>query len=235
MTMPRMHVVTLEAFRDESTGELGLGIVGMPRDETTNAAGEGLLIAHDLIEHVNGAERIGSIDDELEALGAIWYVRGQHGELNRTGAGSRYSIEKNIASDVVRMFRDHLLGSQWVDYANLNRTRPCDADEALLCVLEHAERDYIGEFNDDAEERRQARDAWPKYRRLALHRMRTGYRKARRKWEPRGRYAANSQFWAIAEAVDKHAKHVEIEGQRYTLRWGYGEAYCEETYDEEDY
>lgn len=228
--MPRMKTVILEAFRDESTGELGLGLLHMPRDQNTNAANDGVLIAHDIIEHVNGPERIGSIDDELEALGAVWYVRGQYGELRRDGIGSRYSVEENIASDVVRMFRDHISG-QDVSYEPL-RTRPVTHDYDLRCILDYADASYLSEFSEDEYE--EARARWPSYRAVCLHRMRMGYSKARRKWEQRGRYAAHSQFWSIAEAVDRAARHPEFEGMRYKLRFGNGEAYCEEDY-EEDY
>jgi hypothetical protein len=229
--MPRMKTVILEAFRDENTGELGLGVVGMPRDQNTNAANDGLLIAHDLIEHVNGPEQIGSIDDELEALGAVWYVRGQHGELRRDGIGSCCSVEENLASDVVRMFRDHISGNQHVSYAPL-RTRPVTHDYDLRCVLDYADASYLSDFNDWEYE--EARRRWGPYRAVALHRMRMGYRKARRKWERKGHFAANAQFWAIAEATDRAAKHPEFEGMRYKLSFGNGEAYCEEDY-EEDY
>lgn len=229
--MPRMKTVILEAFRDESTGELGLGVLGMPRDQNTNAANDGVLIAHDLIEHVNGPEQIGSIDDELEALGAVWYVRGQYGELRRDGIGSRYTVEENIASDVIRMFSDHVRGGQHVSYAPL-RTRPVTHDYDLRCILAYADAAYLSEFNEDEHE--EARARWPGYRAVCLHRMRMGYRKARRKWEKRGCYAANAQFWAIAEAVDHAAKHPEFEGMRYKLRYGNERAYCEEDY-EEDY
>lgn len=144
-----MKTVTLIAFRDESTGELGLGVKGMPKDETTNAAQDGLTIAHDLIEHVNGPQCIGTIDDELEALGAIWYVRGQHGELRRDNIGSRYTIEENLASDVTWMFRDHVAGDQYVFYGSRTRSRPCIVDDTFEEILGHADRTYAGEFNDD--------------------------------------------------------------------------------------
>lgn len=228
-----MKTVTLEAFRDEQTGELGLGIVGVSRGDQTNAASSGDLLAHDLIEHVNGLARIGSIDDELEALGAIWYVRGQHGELNRDGRGSMHSVESNIASDVTRMFVD------WQNGADLlinctPRTCKCDADEALQEILAHADRTWRGEFSDnDAEEiYRRPRD-WQRYRRHALALMRIGYRKAYRKWERLGSYAANSQYWAIAEACDREAKSPEFEGARYTLRYGNGEAFLEQDYGDD--
>lgn len=223
-----MRTIVLESFRDESTGTLGLSISGMPRDWNTNAAYDGLLIAHDLIEHVNGPERIGSIDDELEALGAIWYVRGQHSDLRRPYT-SHYSAEENISSDIVRMYRDHIAGGASVEYIGL-RTKPCAADEALSAIIEYAARDYAGEFSED--ELDSAHEGWEAFAGLCLHRMRTGYRKAHKKWERKGRYAANSQFWAIADAVDPYTKSVEFEGMRYKLSFGNGEAFCDELYDE---
>jgi hypothetical protein len=231
--MPKFNV-TLVARRDEETGVVGLVIEGLrPTDGEVNSASEGLLIAHDLIEHVNGIERIGSIDDELEALGAIWYVRGQHSDLSRNGVGSAYSAEENIASDVTRMFRDHFYGA-YVEYVGL-RTKASDADEGLQEIMRHAERSYLSEFDDS--ERTEARAKWAEYAALCMHRMRTGYRKARAKWERYGRFAANNAFWEIAEAVEPHAKHCD-EGQTFKLTYnsnaqGRDRAQCVEVYEEE--
>lgn len=222
------RTVVLEAFKDESTGEIGLGVVGMPRDETINAVTDGLGIAHDLLEHVNGPEHIGTIDDELEALGALWYVRGQHGQLRRDGVGSFYSIEENIASDVTRMFRDHIDGGAHINF-NLPRTRPCDADEALDTVLDCSAEQYLSEISDEAKD--EAVKVWPQYRALCLARMRTGFRKVSRKWACKGRLAANHQFWAIAEAVSPYARRPEFEGQQFQLTYGGGAASCEEIYE----
>jgi len=226
-----MKTVVLTSFRDESTGELGFGVEGMPRDETTNAANDGLQIAHDLIEHVSGAQYIGTIDDELEALGAIWYVRGQHGELRRDGTGNRFSIEENIASDITRMFR--IDGDQYVSFQS-RKTHAVVADSYLQTILDYADKSYLGEFDDEGREA--ARQEWPKYRAHALNRMRVGYSKARRKYERRGHYYANNLFWAIEEAVRPYAKRVEFEGQQvklqYGLRDGEAVAFCEEIYDE---
>lgn len=226
-----MRTVILEAFEDDETGILGLGIVGVPRTGGTNAATEGLLIAHDLIEHVNGLTAIGSIDDELEALGGIWYVRGSHGELNRNGTGSYYSIEENIASDVVRMFRDHVDGGQYVDYSKRRVSQPVSADDYLQTILECADKTYLSEFNSDPDERVQAREAWPAYRKVALARMRRGYAKARRRYEKRGRFAANNLFWHIAEAVEPHCKP-DYAGQRFKLSYNKNGCRCEEIYED---
>lgn len=225
-----MKSVKLEAFKDENTGEIGLGLLRMARNENTNAAMEGLLIAHDLIEHVNGAAAIGGIDDELEALGGIWYTRGQHSDLTRNGAGSHYTIAENIASDITRMFRDHIDGAQYVTL-DIGHSRPCFLDDQLQQTLRDADASYMGEIDDEGRER--ARLVWPAYRAAALFRMRLGVRKSRKRWEGRdgSRFAANSQFWAIAEAIDSATKHTDMyEGARFVLRYGDGEATCEETY-----
>lgn len=223
-----MKTIRLISFTDEQTGEIGLGLKGVPRHEQLNAAMDGLTIAHDLIEHVNGPEQIGTIDDELEALGAIWYVRGQWGELRRDGLGWRYSVEENIASDVTRMFRDHIDGAQHVSY-NVKPGRKCEADDSLEDILVYADKDWRAEMNDaDA-----AASQWLAYRAVCLARMRIGYRKAKRKWEKFGRWAAYKQFWAITEAVDRIVKSIETEGQEFTLRYGSGDATCEDYYGED--
>lgn len=43
--------------------------------DRTDGSTSGMLIAHDILEHVNGPEAIGSIEDELEALGAVAFTR----------------------------------------------------------------------------------------------------------------------------------------------------------------
>jgi len=224
-----VKTVILEAFVDESTGMLGLGAVGMPRTEATNAATDGVVIAHDLLEHVNGVERIGSIDDELEALGAVWYVRGQFGELRRDGIGSYYSTHENIAADVVHMFREHVECSAYVDL-RAPRTRACAADDDFAEVLACADKTWKSEVWDQDS----AAPVWPAYRSVALARMRIGWRKARRKY--RCAMAANELFWRVAEAVAPYAKHVEYEGQQFALVFGFrggrATASCFEHFDD---
>jgi hypothetical protein len=220
-------IASLEAATDEETGVLGLRVVGTRTDTQVNSASEGLLIAHDLIEHVNGLEAIGTIDDELEALGAIWYTRGRHNDISRNRQYSQRAPEVDIASDVVRMFREYVYGAS----CDVRRryTRPCEVDDSLRDILAECKnwRDEI--YTADLP---RARGLWRSYSSAAMHRMRTGYRKAFKRWEHLGRFAANSAFWDIAEAVQPHCKP-EFEGQRFSLRWTRDDgASCEETYDE---
>ncbi len=236
-----MKTLILEAARDSETGTMGLVLAGQRNDGSTNTAAEGLLIAHDLIEHQNGSDAIGSIDDELEALGAIWYVRGQHGELQRAMANepqrpaSFYTIEQNIAADITRMFRDCTEGGAHLDWSGVRALHAVLDDDHLQAILDAADDSWRGEFQgpDYAAQHKQQ---WLEYRDIALYRMRRGYTKARRRWEARyGRFGANNVFWAIAEAVHPHAKHCEYEGQQFILRYSCkaATATCEEHYPED--
>jgi len=228
-----MKTVTLQAFTDESTGVLGLGVKGMSRDETTNASTDGLGIAHDLIEHVNGVREIGGITDELEALGAIWFVRGQYNDIRRDRVGSMYTVHQNLASDIVRMFRDFFYGA-YVDLKPV-RTYSCVADDDFRQILEHAMEDARKEIDDD-EDSAEVKEKERAYMAACLPRLRIGYRKAKRKYK-RGT-AANNLFWEIAEAVDPVARRIEFEGQEFKLTYGYdrdGNSYARVSEAWEDY
>lgn len=215
-----MRRVMLEVFEDDNTGELGFGLLDMPRHEQTNAATEGALVAHDLIEHVNGPALIGTIDDELEALGAIWYVRGQHNEMFRAATRSNYTVYENIGSDIARMFRDYIEGGQHVDYSPI-RARRTRADDALLNIVAAGTKMWRGEFGtfDSDESESEIAQQFPGFADIAFKRMQIGCAKARSKWERHGPYAACETFYAIADAVNPVLKQIEIAGQRALLRY----------------
>lgn len=233
-----MKTVTLQAFTDRN-GSLGLGVRGMPRNEDTDAAIEGATVAHDLIEHVNGVQHIGSIDDELEALGALWYVRGQHGQLFRNRS-SHFSPAENIAGDVVRMFADFYNGA-YVNTSNVPRTRACEADASLRDILAIAIDGMAGEvrdsYRDTLNTENEIADKQASFLAVCIARMRIGYRKARAMYEKRGRFAANNLYWEIAEAVEPFLRGL-YEGAEFTLTYGFGSdgavARCSEAYDDYD-
>lgn len=229
----RAYSVLLTVRNDDDFGGLGLCLPGMDR-EGVNPSQDGLTVAHDLLEHQNGAHEIGGIDDELEALGAIWYVRGQFNDLRRDNVGSAFSVHENIAGDITRMFRDFFYGTH-VDTAPgriaMSRALP-DADDDLreiirIAVAKGAE-DIDERDHTDAEIRAKLRE----YIRVCLPRMRAGYRKARRQY--RSAALANSVFWLVADAIDKAIgtakrtyqqpqNHLE-EGQEYQLDYWFNTA-----------
>jgi hypothetical protein len=219
--------VELEAFRDEPTGELGLKLRKAVAHEEMYAATDGRLMAHDILEHQNGAEEIGDIGDELEALGAIWWIRGQHGDLNRDGSGSMYSIEENIASDVSQMCVKAMQSGEMVSEPRTARVRDDVHEEAIQEIARlgikgaREEWKYSGDAPFDEE------DA-ATFRRAAVARMRVGLRKARRRFPDSS--AACELFHHMAEKVGRVIKHGGawgelIEGARFVLR--YDVARCE--------
>ena len=212
------HTVKLVSFIDENTGELGLGLKDMPRNEETNTAIDGMLIAHDIIEHVNGAKHIGSIDDELEAMGALWYTRGQWGDLRRDGRGSMYTPAQSVASDITRMFTDYFFGAT---LAPAPVTKACEMDDEFNEIIKIATSQYKAELDGE-----NCTYETLEYNKVALSRMRMGYRKAKRKYEKHGRFAANNLFWTIAECMNVQFKHIHTEGQEFKLSYGFNENRC---------
>ncbi len=232
----KTRTVIVKSFVDQMTGELGYALAGMQLTSEMVNASMGMGIAHDLLEHINGPSEIGGINDEMEALGALWYVRGQFGRLNSKGYGSMYTPEQNLASDVVRMFRDHVDGDQHVSYDS-PRTRALNdgsAENSLLEVMDEADNDYIKEFEPEC--RPEAHGAWPAYRAECLNRMRIGWRKAARKYPIAGE--VNDLFWEVERVIDKAGKP-DGAGWEYALTYGITgsgpRVYFEENYDREDY
>lgn len=221
----RMKHVILTARVDDETGELGLVADGLAVEGMPSVATEGLQIAHDLIEHQNGIAAIGGIDDELEALGALWYVRGQFGSLRRDGRGSAYTVHQNIAADVANMFTDSLNGSY---VAPALRTRIHGDDDDFRKILKEAREIIESEAKYDDRVTRRNTD---EFLRAACSRLRIGYRKAARRFG--SAIAAHDLFWRIADAVQPYARNCEIEGQQFLLSYNGERAYCEEFYGEE--
>lgn len=222
-----MKTVILKCVEDNGSGELGLIVDGMKQlANDFMAANDGILIAHDLIEHPNGIQAIGSIDDELEALGACYWVRGQWGYLRKD---SYSTPEEGLAYDVSNL---GLIFARGIDFRNpVPRTRPGDWDEALESIitegikLSHDELEYY----DDVSALEKARLAI--YAGQAIHFMRKGIIKAKKRFDGDA-MRANRIFWDIARAVDPYAKHCDIEGQQFKLTYSKNGAFCEEHYEE---
>lgn len=220
-----MKRVILECVKD-GAGTLGLIAQGMKvmADEPM-ASNDGALIAHDLIEHINGLKAIGSIDDELEALGAVWFVRGQFGELRRRQFAYR-DVCESIGYDVMNL---GMIYMRKVGFRNpAPDTRAGHEETTFQEILRHGKDTLIRELecNDDEIDH----DRMAEYFDDAIHYIRTGYRKARKKYGEG--YAINNVFWNIADAVDPHAKSCEFEGQLFELTYDQNSARCEEHYPE---
>lgn len=206
-----MRHINLETWTD-TNGTLGLIIAGMPKTDEIYADHTGRLIAHDLLEHQNGVSQIGCPRDELQALGGVWNVRGRWGH---DIGGRLYTPAQALATDVLQVAID---AYSWEPHQLT--TRPHDYDDDFREILDHARPMIIAELPD-----------FPvtAYLEEALHHLRTGFRKAERRYR-RHRFEGLNLFTAVQRAIEPHAKHIQFEGQRFRLSYGDGEARCEEVY-----
>ncbi len=212
-----MAAVELRVRKDE-LGNTGLTLGPSRSKEIMVDGGDGILLAHDLIEHQNGPAAIGTIIDELQALGAIMYVRGWSGMLGRF-PHIRYTPEEQIAGELPRLF-DYVQWGAKPDFT-VPVTQVCDADDSFNVIMERASRDYTRHTDslDTQEWLKLLRD----FKNLVMPYMRIGYRKAHRRF--RTRVQAHRQFWSIADAIHTLCEREELfEGQRFSLTWGKGVA-----------
>jgi hypothetical protein len=196
----------------------------MPQVDLTGSG-----IAHDLLEHQNGLGKIGTIVDELEALGALLFVRGIFGQLNRKPMYR--SVEESLGmGDLSTMFER--IGCRVEDMpTTVPVTRACDMDDSIAACIGHFSPQAALDQTDDEEQQRWIRAQVGHYKKLCLAHMRIGYRKVRRRWG-NDNYKANRQFWAIADVVLSFAKSVEYEGRQFVLSYGNGEAFMREIEDD---
>jgi hypothetical protein len=221
-----MRYVTLEAVTDEYDNKPGFKIKGTPSFDGFMADRTGEMIAHDIVEHQNGLDPMGAVWDELEALGGIWHCRGRWGDIGRE---SIHSAETNVASDITRMF------VEWDGYNGPHsmRTQAHDYDESFREIIAIARHDIPREYDNYGDGTGEHLANLDAYLDLALHRMRTGYRKAQRRFDER--FGSNNQYRAIKEAVEKACRHIDYEGQQFRLAYGAGEATVNEIYESDDY
>lgn len=228
--------VVLVSELDEETGNVGLIIEGSGAiGGELNSASNGTLIAHDIIEHVNGPKEIGRIDDELEALGAVWFTRGQYGDLTRDIRRNYYSVEENVASDIARMFNAYWNGDSTLRDPPKRSERCDDIDYHITGALAFAEKEFKAEFfggsyrSDDEAEigLRETRRAWRNYKVTVRKYMRIGYNKAKARWTHGTQ--ANKAFWSIADVCDPICSEVardRVQGRRFELTWTAKTNYC---------
>jgi len=223
--MQNENILTVR--EDTGTGAIGFALDGVNPDLEISVASEGLLVAHDLIEHQNGLQAIGPIDDEMQALGGVWFVRGCMGELRRDGVGARYSIEENLASDFSRMVVDHCYSSESLVVPFVPELDDEETESAFAEIIRIAKAEAESELDDES--KLENADAIAEFWGACLPNLRAGYIKARDRFGDV--YEANAQFWAIVEAVEPYLKNVGYEGQQIKLTWGDGRAVCEEHFE----
>ena len=197
-----MKTEILLVATDHMTGLLGLCFESLVINEDLYMVSpDPIQIAHDYCEHVNGIDQIGSIHDELEALGGIMFVRGYNEILRRDNVGIFYNFDQNIAADIVRMYGEREI----TDFT------PCDKSDWAKAdgIIYEARKGIIEEYWSSGIDYREYRayiDSCAAY-------MEQGYNKAEQRYP--SRMVANDLFWAMFEAVE--TIECDYEGQRFEL------------------
>ena len=201
--------------RCQETGELGLIPQGVNSDGIF-AATDGTLVAHDLVEH-NGLDTLYGIGNELEALGAMWWVRGSLNDLRRDNIGSRYTPAEHIAADISEMATKIALCGRGFDLA-IPRTYSCCYDADFLDIISLGRATYqreVEHYNQGEIDR----DAVAHYFKYCLDFMRSGHRKAKARYAKLNQTQANTLFWNVAKAIDSVIKYMDYEGQKVVLKY----------------
>jgi len=236
---PKIFSHIFVVMEDPEKGEEGLVSVAQRRagnshDGDVTVMSDALGVTHDLVEHVNGLSQIGTVHDELEALGAIWVTRGVHADLRRDGIGRTQSPENYLSSDVSRMYR------YWLDeYFEFEDQPESDHDESFEEVLRLARTDilyYIEDGGDEADT-----ESIDEYLAHCLNGMRLGAAKQEERFPDQ--FDANNFFWEVVEEItgifqcDYYSQGIEyvIESDGERVSW-YNKTLQDEYeyYDEEE-
>lgn len=206
-----MKTVRLETRTDGCTGELGLCLASLPYfdDAPSVDSGDGRIIAHDCLEHIAGAETIGSQHNEHKALGVTLF--------GRCHLGYRVTHE-DLAADLSREYIDWLQQDHgYIEKAGLEEVRLSqDIFEEDLREIKRAAKESIkGElqYYDDLSDSKATRNEWLRY---ACRAMIVGIREARKAYIDSNQLV--STYMAIEEAISKQG-YMDYEGQQFELTY----------------
>lgn len=218
-----MRYIRLLAVTDEyNSTEPGLALKGADRSyEGFMADRLGGLVAHDIVEHQNGAKNIGSVDDELEASGGVWHARGRWGDI-----GSHHNTpHNNCAADISNMFREQAFWTMPTNGTRLHEELEDDLEEILV----EAKRQIKAEAYEPED-----LVGMDGFLEASRRRFRIGYRKATRRFGPD--YVSNQMYRNIRRALETTVKQIDYEGQEFILAYDRSEAKCNEVeYNNEYY
>ena len=91
-----------------------------------HAVSNTFMAAHDILEHQNGPALIGSIEDELEAFGAVWLLRGASGKIYREMPSTDEEVFVYYYRNMSYLYREYdnnyktnkrkeMIGYDWLD------------------------------------------------------------------------------------------------------------------------
>lgn len=220
-----MKWLTLRVSTDLDMGDQGFEIEGMHQFHDKFVGSTGIIVAHDIVEHVNGLGAIGTIGDELMALGGIWRCRGRWGDIARGTVGSALSGEQYVAGEIPMLYHRFREGTPirrkipTFSAFQPGMTGAIAEDLAVFeGILETAKPMVRGNWDDDWDYH-----SWTEFCEKAVPLMQAGAIKFTKRWGDD--LIGNSQFWAIHDEVEAVIQdHKLFDGQIWTLGYGKGQA-----------
>jgi hypothetical protein len=198
-----MKAITYIVEEHDETGIVGLTPEGIRMHDQYIPTSGGNAFAHDLLEHQNGFKSIGTIRDEIEAMGALAYVRGPYGTARK---GSWVAVDESIRREVVDLI-DPLTedDERWHRlHTRLEPDTQLERDPIIDWVLEEIESSH--ELHGTT--------LMANIERL----LNRGYMKAERRFKDQG--WATDLFFHMTDTVDEVIKREGLEeGMRFRLLW----------------
>lgn len=194
--------------RDESTGEYGWIPEWLNGVESPYAMrGEGT--AHDTLEH-EAHESDGNLENEVRALGAVYFVRGESGWFAKDPHRGNTDPEYYIATDFIELFRAFEDGDS-LGFVTERLADPLDMLPIFRSIVRAGIRTAIAEYRRNGAESRPALAEFAGARRWLESLMLAGY------YAASGRFGGNCYnacylFERIAEATEAAAEYAEDNG-----------------------
>jgi hypothetical protein len=173
----------------------------------------GYLLAHDLVEHQNGFGAIGSVGDELMALGGMWYTRGHWGDF----ANTRMPPETVMAYDVCSLFTDWIEKDWGMPLPKVGRSEFRDDFVSIMAVAYKSISEHPEDYDNTL---------WPSFSKYALRFICKGAAKAHRRFG--STLKANRLYHRIRQAVQVGKLYMDWEGQELLLGYSEDRAYISE-------
>lgn len=232
-----IRTYTLRAVEDRCTGDMGYCLASMPdsvNDGNEPVTVSGMVLAHDLLEH-SAPHLIGSVCDEIRALGSAMYIRGE-GNGFRSGLGFVSDPIETLARDVSRMMEYQTRGDATIQ-------APKRAPRPEAWAWEIARKAYRmmreDQYESDVDRYTLAREARAMVRETARL-LQCGYNRAAKRWP--AHWKVSALFETIAEEFDRVAKRYPADEYAYggiRMRVDFAEgtarAWFDEMFPAEDY
>lgn len=222
----------LRAVMDDEFGILGLKFIE-PR-KTCNGKftiTDGLTLAHDIIEHQQGTSKIGTIGDEMVALGGVCYSRAQWSDMSRD-RNYTHKDEEGLANDIMYMaslyfynkipFRQKLITS-----------RKDDPTDYVDYVIEAARENWSSHFDHQHDIRKISQQDIDTYLETCRIYMLHGAKLADRRFG--SGMLANQMFWEIERVTSDLIKDIQYEGQEFLLSYDFNRKVSFREYEDKLY